>query len=79
MPSIFLVILLCKATDSKTFDRTRVLFVAEVRKQSSLDGFWPTLSQEQRDGIEAVAMDMWDPYIREIRAIRGPITLSDQT
>jgi len=57
-------------------DRTRVLFVAEVRKQSSLDGFWPTLSQEQRDGIEAVAMDMWDPYIREIRAIRGPITLS---
>jgi transposase len=44
-------------------DRSRVLYVAEDRKQSSLDGFWATLSSEQRDGIEAVAMDMWDPYI----------------
>src|SRR5437867_9403863 len=44
-------------------DRSRVLHVAEDRKQSSLDGFWPTLSQQQRNGIEAVAMDMWDPYI----------------
>jgi transposase len=44
-------------------DRSRVLYVAEDRKQSSLDGFWPTLTAEQREGIEAVAMDMWDPYI----------------
>src|SRR5204862_3184869 len=29
----------------------------------SLDGFWPTLREEQRDGIKAVAMDMWDPYV----------------
>jgi len=49
-------------------DRSRVLYVAEDRKQSSLDGFWPTLSQEQRDGIEAVAMDMWDPYIASTKA-----------
>jgi transposase len=44
-------------------ERSRVLYVAEDRKQSSLDSFWPTLTAEQRDGIEAVAMDMWDPYI----------------
>ncbi len=44
-------------------DRSRVLYVAEDRKQSSLDGFWPTLTDEQRDGIKAVAMDMWDPYV----------------
>src|SRR5436853_4084625 len=44
-------------------DRSRVLYVAEDRKQSSLDGFWPTLTAEQREGIKAVAMDMWDPYV----------------
>ena len=48
-------------------DRSRVLFVAEDRKETSLDGFWPTLSDEQRKGIEAVAMDMWDPYIASTR------------
>jgi transposase len=45
----------------------RVLYVAEDRKQSSLDGFWGTLTPEQLAGIEAVAMDMWDPYIRSVR------------
>jgi len=39
--------------------RKRVLYVAEDRKQSSLDGFWETLTPEQISGIEAVAMDMW--------------------
>jgi len=49
-------------------ERGCVLYVAEERKQSSLDGFWPTLTDEQRDGIQGVAMDMWDPYIASIRA-----------
>ena len=48
--------------------RSRVLYVAEDRKQSSLDGFWPTLTEEQTSGIEAVAMDMWDPYLNSVRA-----------
>src|SRR3984893_17143417 len=43
--------------------RGRVLYVAEERKQSSLDGFWETLTAEQISGIRAVAMDLWDPYI----------------
>ena len=48
-------------------ERRRVLYVAEGRRQQSLDGFWPTLSDEQRRGIEAVAMDMWDPYVASVR------------
>lgn len=47
--------------------RSRVLYVAEDRKQASLDGFWCTLTNEQRDGIEVVAMDMWDPYVNSVR------------
>ena len=47
--------------------RARVLYVAEDRKQSSLDGFWETLMAEQISGIEAVAMDMWDLYIESVR------------
>ena len=44
-------------------DRSRVLFVEEGRSQESMDGFWSGLSAEQIGAIEAVAMDMWDPYI----------------
>jgi transposase len=48
--------------------QSRVLYVAEDRKQSSLDGFWGTLSAEQRGAIEGVALDMWAPYVQSIRA-----------
>lgn len=46
--------------------RGQALYVAEERRQSSLDGFWETLTAEQIAGI-AVAMDMWDPYISSVR------------
>ena len=49
-------------------NRARVLYVAEERRQSSLDGFWDTLTDEQIGSIEAVAMDMWDPYVASVRA-----------
>lgn len=48
-------------------DRSRVLFVAENRTEESLDAFWMGLSAEQRNGVEAVAMDMWDPYVNSTR------------
>ena len=48
-------------------DRSRVLYLAEDRKQASLDGFWATLTTEQRAGIQAVAMDMWEPYIQSMQ------------
>jgi transposase len=47
--------------------RSRVLYVAEGREQSSLDGFWSTLSEKQKAGIEAVAVDMWDRYVDSVR------------
>jgi transposase len=47
--------------------RHRVLYVAEGRKQSSLDGFWKTLTAEQLASIQGVAIDMWDPYETSIR------------
>ena len=47
--------------------RNRVLYVAENREQGSLDGFWSTITAEQRASIEAVALDMWDPYLASLR------------
>ena len=35
--------------------------------RSSLDGFYETLTVEHFSGIEAVALDMWDPYIASVR------------
>ncbi len=48
-------------------DGTRVLYVAPGRGKASLDGFWGTLSQEQRETIRSVSIDMWDPYIDSIK------------
>jgi transposase len=47
--------------------RNRVLYVAEDRQQSSLDGFWGTITAQQRDSIQAVALDMWDPYVTSVQ------------
>ena len=44
-------------------DRGRVLHVAEERTETSLDGFWTSLSQTQISGVKAVAVDRWDPYV----------------
>lgn len=49
-------------------DRQRVLYLANDRKQDSLDGFWGTLTPEQRAGIDAVAMDMGEPSLQSTRA-----------
>jgi transposase len=44
-----------------------VLWVGEGRKYETLKGFFDSLSEAQRSGIEAIAMDMWDPYIKAVR------------
>ena len=46
--------------------RNRVLYVTEDREQRSLDGFWPTLTEEHRESVAAVAMYMWDPYVDSV-------------
>jgi len=48
-------------------DRGRVLYVAEEREEASLNGFWPTLTPRQLQGIEAIAIDMWDAYLHSIQ------------
>ena len=45
-------------------DEGTVEHIAEDRTPESLDGYYAGLTQTQRDGIEAVAMDMWEPYIQ---------------
>ncbi len=49
-------------------DRGTVEYVAQGRKTGSLDGFYGSLTAEQRAGIEAVAMDMWEPFITSTMA-----------
>ena len=38
-----------------------------ARHKASLGGFWETLSKEQLAAVEAVAMDVWDPYVASAR------------
>lgn len=44
-------------------DRGTIEFISFDRKRSSLDAYYQTLSPKQLAGIQAVAMDMWEPYI----------------
>lgn len=42
--------------------------IAEDRTQESLDGYYAGLTTAQLDGLEAVAMDMWEPDLQAMRA-----------
>jgi transposase len=48
-------------------DQGRVLDVEEERTEEAAAGVWLTLSPEQRQGVEAVAVDMWEPFIRAVQ------------
>src|SRR5438876_533441 len=49
-------------------DRSTVEFLAEDRKQASLESYFTGLAADQLAGIEAIALDMWEPYVQAIRA-----------
>lgn len=49
-------------------ERAVVVHVADDRGREALDGFWTSLREDQRAQVEAVAMDMWEPYIRSTLA-----------
>jgi len=49
-------------------DRGTVEYIADKREQTSLDGFFDQFSPAQLEAIEAVAMDMWEPYANSVRA-----------
>lgn len=44
-------------------ERSTVEHIGEDRKTESLVAFYDRLTPRQRDGIEAIAMDMWAPYV----------------
>jgi len=48
-------------------DGGRVLDVVEGRDQASAEKLWKTLPAEQCEQIQAVALDMWDPYMAAAR------------
>lgn len=48
-------------------DSGHVLYVADDRRQDSLDGFYGDLEEDQLASIESVAMDMWKAYINSTR------------
>jgi transposase len=45
-------------------DRGTVEYVTEDREKASLERYYATLTDEQRAGIKAVALDMWEPYVQ---------------
>ena len=48
-------------------ERSTVEFVAEDRKTDSLAAYYAQLTDEQKAALQAIAMDMWEPYIGATR------------
>jgi len=48
-------------------EESRVLDVVEGRTAEAAGQLWNTLSPEQKQGVEAVAVDMWEPFIQTIQ------------
>lgn len=49
------------------YETGRVVWLGEGRKTETLESFFRLMSPEQRAAIEAVALDMWVPYINAVR------------
>ena len=49
-------------------DGGTVEYVCDDRRQESLESYYRQFSEEELKGVEAVAMDMWDPYIAATKA-----------
>ncbi len=49
-------------------ERSVVVHIADDRGREALDSFWTRLREDQRAQVEAVAMDMWEPYIQSTLA-----------
>lgn len=49
------------------YETGRVVWVGEGRKFETLSAFFSLMTPQEREQIEAVAIDMWDPFIKAIR------------
>lgn len=45
----------------------RVVWMGKGRNKKTLDAFFETMTEEQKQAIEAVAMDMWEPFINRVQ------------
>ena len=45
----------------------RVVWMSEGRSKETLDRFFAEMTNRQKEAIEAVAMDMWEPYINRVK------------
>ena len=48
-------------------DEARVLHVADDRRAESLVPYFQGLTESERNGIQAIVMDMWEPYRKTVR------------
>jgi transposase len=48
-------------------DAGTVDYLADERRKASLDGYFEKFTPEQLDQIQAVAMDMWEPFAASVR------------
>lgn len=48
------------------YETGKIVWIGEGRKESTLDSFFSEMPVAVREAIEAVAMDMWDPYIASV-------------
>ena len=49
-------------------DAATVEYVCDDRKQESLESYYRQFSIDELDKVMAIAMDMWDPYIKATKA-----------
>lgn len=49
------------------FTTGRVIWMGKDRKAKTLNKFFSQMPADKRENIKAVAMDMWDPYIKSVK------------
>jgi transposase len=49
------------------YETGHVIYVGKDRKAKTLTRFFNRLSSKQKKSIEAVVMDMWDPFIKAVK------------
>lgn len=49
------------------WENGKVLWIGEGRGYESVKVFFKSLTQDQIESIEAIVMDMWDPYIKAVK------------
>jgi transposase len=49
------------------YESGRVVWIGQKRKARTLKTFFNLLSKGQKNQLEAIAMDMWDPYVKAVK------------